>query len=93
MHISWEQRFADRASRINSSAIREILKYSSAPGVISFAGGLPSPDVFPVNEFRQACDLVLEEAGPSALQYSPTEGFVPLREVIAAFSSTYDIHV
>jgi len=92
MPIPWEQRFADRASRINSSAIREILKYSSAPGVISFAGGLPSPDVFPVEEFKQACEVVLDEAGPASLQYSPTEGFVPLREVIAEHSASYGIH-
>jgi len=91
MQISWEQRFADRASRINSSVIREILKHSSSPDVISFAGGLPSPDVFPVEEFKQACDVVLDEAGPASLQYSPTEGFVPLREIIAAHSATYGI--
>ncbi len=93
MQIPWEQRFADRASRINSSAIREILKYTSAPDVISFAGGLPSPDVFPVTEFKQACEVVLDEAGPASLQYSPTEGFVPLREVIAEHSASYGIQV
>ncbi len=93
MPTYWEQRFADRASRINSSAIREILKYSSAPDVISFAGGLPSPDVFPVPEFKQACQVVLDEAGPASLQYSPTEGFIPLREVIAEHSASYGIHV
>lgn len=91
MQIHWDQRFAERASRINSSAIREILKYSSAPDVISFAGGLPSPDVFPVEEFKKACDVVLDEAGPASLQYSPTEGFVPLREVIVEHSATFGI--
>ena len=91
MPIPWEQRFADRASRINSSVIREILKYSSAPDVISFAGGLPSPDVFPVEDFKRACEVVLSEAGPASLQYSPTEGFVPLREVIVDHSATFGI--
>ena len=91
MQIPWEQRFADRASRINSSVIREILKHSSAPDVISFAGGLPSPDVFPVEEFKQACEVVLSEAGPASLQYSPTEGFIPLREVILDHSATFGI--
>jgi 2-aminoadipate transaminase len=91
MPISWEQRFADRASRINSSVIREILKHSSAPDVISFAGGLPSPDVFPVEDFKKACEVVLSEAGPASLQYSPTEGFVPLREVIVEHSATFGI--
>ena len=91
MQIPWDQRFADRASRINSSVIREILKYSSAPDVISFAGGLPSPDVFPVEDFKKACEVVLDEAGPSSLQYSPTEGFVPLREVIVEHSATFGI--
>ena len=93
MQIPWEHRFADRASRINSSAIREILKYSSAPDVISFAGGLPSPDVFPLTEFKRACEVFLDEAGPASLQYSPTEGFAPLREVIAEHSASYGIRV
>jgi 2-aminoadipate transaminase len=72
--------------------IREILKLSSAPDVISFAGGLPAPDVFPVKQFEAACSLVLNEAGPAALQYSPTEGFVPLREMILAFSARRGIY-
>ncbi len=92
MQIDWEKRFANRASLINSSVIREILKHSSAPGVISFAGGLPSPDVFPVDDFKRACDVVLTEAGPDSLQYTPTEGFVPLREVIAEHSASYGIN-
>jgi len=92
MQIPWEQRFADRAGRISSSVIREILKHSSAPDVISFAGGLPSPDVFPVEEFKRACEIVLDEAGPASLQYTPTEGFVPLREVIVEHMASYGIH-
>jgi 2-aminoadipate transaminase len=76
---------------MGSSAIREILKLSSAPGVISFAGGLPAPEVFPVAEFKRACDVVLEEVGPASLQYSPTEGYVPLREMIVRNSRRYGI--
>ena len=60
---------------MGSSAIRELLKLTQIPGIISFAGGLPAPDVFPVEEFKQACDVVLSEVGPQALQYSTTEGY------------------
>jgi 2-aminoadipate transaminase len=63
------------------------------PGLISFAGGLPAPDVFPVEEFRDACDIVLSEVGAQALQYSTTEGYYPLREMIARHSCRYGINV
>jgi 2-aminoadipate transaminase len=76
---------------MQSSAIRELLKISNLPGVISFAGGLPSPDVFPVDEFRAACDKVLREKGAEALQYSTTEGCVPLRQLICDYSASFGI--
>jgi len=66
-----------------SSAIRELLKVTEKPDVISFAGGLPAPDVFPVEEIAEACQRVLHEQGALALQYSTTEGYLPLREMIA----------
>ncbi|RZA31268.1 MAG: PLP-dependent aminotransferase family protein, partial [Lysobacteraceae bacterium] len=73
-----------RAQGLTSSAIREILKVTERPEVISFAGGLPSPDTFPIERMRWACTKVLDEAPQAALQYGPTEGFTPLREWVAA---------
>ena len=73
-----------RAQALTSSAIREILKVTERPEVISFAGGLPSPATFPVERMREATEKVLRDAPQAALQYGPTEGFTPLREWIAA---------
>lgn len=75
--------FSARARAIQSSAIREILKVTERPEVISFAGGLPAPATFPVEEMRRSLDNVLTSRGREALQYSTTEGFAPLREWIA----------
>ncbi|HYD75255.1 PLP-dependent aminotransferase family protein [Ramlibacter sp.] len=75
---------ARRASRMNPSAIREILKVTERPGVISFAGGLPSPSTFPVDAFAAASARVLQEDGPAALQYAASEGFPALRQQVAA---------
>lgn len=79
-------RFAQRMNGVRASAIREILKVTEQPDVISFAGGLPAPELFPVEDVLVATQRVLRESGPSALQYSPTEGFAPLREQLAAIS-------
>ncbi len=75
---------ARRAEKMNPSVIREILKITERPGIISFAGGLPSPKTFPISEFAAACDKVLREDGPGALQYAASEGYAPLREMVAA---------
>ena len=75
---------AGRAEKMNPSVIREILKVTERPGIISFAGGLPSPKTFPVSEFRFACEKVLRDDGPAALQYAASEGYGPLREMVAA---------
>jgi len=75
--------FADRVAKAQRSFIREILKVTADPSVISFAGGLPNPAAFPVAEIAAAAAKVLHEAGPSALQYSTTEGYLPLRQWIA----------
>lgn len=76
-------RFAGRMSRMPVSAIREILKVAERPEIISFAGGLPAPELFPVKEIAQAYAEVFAEQGQAALQYSTTEGWRPLREWIA----------
>lgn len=72
-----------RAQGLTSSAIREILKVTERPEVISFAGGLPSPATFPIERIRWACTKVLDEAPQASLQYGPTEGYTPLREWVA----------
>ena len=74
---------SERARKLTSSAIREILKVTERPEVISFAGGLPSPATFPVEEMRVACDRILRDNPAAALQYSATEGYLPLREWVA----------
>ncbi len=74
---------AARAERMNPSVIREILKVTEKPGIISFAGGLPSPLTFPINEFAAACATVLKNDGKAALQYAASEGFPALREWVA----------
>jgi 2-aminoadipate transaminase len=93
MKTPWEYRYAQRTQRMGSSAIRELLKYTEKPDIISFAGGLPAPDVFPVEEFAVACERVLREQGAIALQYSTTEGYLPLREMIVRHSANYGIKI
>ncbi|MCC6174611.1 MAG: PLP-dependent aminotransferase family protein [Chloroflexi bacterium] len=83
MSVSWNTKFADRTSRMQASDIRELLKLTARPEVISLAGGLPAPELFPVDEYRRAFEWVLETNGSAALQYGPTEGYAPLREVLA----------
>ena len=75
---------ARRVERIGPSAIREILKLADQPGVISLAGGLPSPDSFPVEVIREATARVLREQPREALQYAASEGYAPLREWVVA---------
>ena len=79
--MNWTQ--AKRAEQMNPSFIREILKVTSMPGIISFAGGLPSPKTFPVTEFAAACARLLKNDGEAALQYAASEGYGPLREWVA----------
>ena len=80
--MQWTQ--AQRAEKMNPSVIREILKVTEKPGIISFAGGLPSPKTFPIAAFAQACESVLRTDGEGALQYAASEGYGPLRAWVAA---------
>ena len=82
MSTPWQMRFAQRTKNIKASSVREILKVTQRPEVISFAGGLPAPELFPLERFDAACHHVLSTAGMQALQYSTTEGYPPLREMI-----------
>jgi 2-aminoadipate transaminase len=79
--MNWK--LAARAEKMNPSVIREILKVTERPGIISLAGGLPSPKTFPVGAFAEACAEVLHKDGQAALQYAASEGYGPLREAVA----------
>lgn len=93
MQTPWDHRYAQRMQRMKASAIRELLKLVEDPEVISFAGGMPAPEVFPIKEFQEACNKVLAEKGQMALQYSATEGYTPLREMIARHASRIGIQI
>src|SRR5215470_15011804 len=93
MQTRWSDRYAQRTQSMRSSTVRELLKLTAEPDVISFAGGLPGADLFPVDEFHTACTRVLKERGPGVLQYSTTEGERPLREMIARHTARYGIVV
>ncbi len=93
MKTLWTERYAQRTQRMHSSAVRELLKLTEQPDLISFAGGLPAPEVFPVKEFEAASQKILRDYGPQALQYSTTEGYRPLREMIARHTARYGIVV
>jgi len=91
MSTLWKSRYSLRAREIKSSAIRELLKVAEKPDMISFAGGLPAPDLFPVERFAEACEKVLSKHSAFALQYGPTEGCEPLRAMIARHMARYGI--
>jgi 2-aminoadipate transaminase len=92
MPIAWTSRYALRTRDVQNSAIRELLKITQHPEMISFAGGLPADDVFPIERFKEACQKVLEHNAFQALQYGETEGYQPLREMIARHIARYGIN-
>ncbi|TFU26803.1 2-aminoadipate transaminase [Thermus tengchongensis] len=81
--LDWNTLFGKGAGRIQASTIRELLKLTQRPGVISFAGGLPAPELFPKEEAARKAAEILKEKGEVALQYGPTEGYGPLRAWVA----------
>jgi 2-aminoadipate transaminase len=93
MTTPWTYRYAHRTKSLTSSAIRELLKLTQRPEIISFAGGLPASEFFPTNRFKEACNRVLNDAklSQAALQYSTTEGYPPLREMIARHSARFGV--
>jgi len=91
MSTAWTSRYAQRTKGIKSSAIRELLKITQHPDIISFAGGLPAPEVFPAARFQEACKTVLENNASQALQYGASEGYEPLREMVARHIARYGI--
>ncbi len=82
--MNWSERFAKRTKNMKPSSIREILKLTQKGSVVSFAGGLPAPGLFPVRAIQEAAQKVLQEDGPAALQYSTTEGYPLLRDWVAS---------
>ena len=78
-----EYKFASRMERMKASEIRELLKLTARPDIISFAGGLPAPELFPVKEIAQVSQDLMEKEGQKLLQYATTEGRPTLREKIA----------
>ncbi len=94
MRTQWDHRYAQRTQRMKSSAIRELLKLTELPDVISFAGGLPAPEVFPAEEILEACTRILRNQAHLALQYGSTEGYLPLREMIARHTARlgFEVH-
>jgi 2-aminoadipate transaminase len=91
--IGWDARLAQRTQGMKSSVIRDLLKVTMQPDMISFAGGLPAPDFFPIREFQEACHHVLQHEGHVALQYGPSEGYGPLKQFLADKMSKYGILV
>lgn len=83
--------YAKRMDNIRASEIRELLKLTQQPHIISFAGGMPAPESFPIEEFKKINKEVLESNGALALQYGPTEGYYPLREAIAKRMKKLDV--
>src|SRR2546421_12604952 len=81
--MQWNSFFAERTALLTRSPIRELLKFTTQPEVISFAGGLPAPELFPIDRIREAANTVLSKYGPEALQYSTTEGMPALRSFLA----------
>ena len=93
MQTLWDHRYAQRTQQMKSSAIRELLKFAERPDIISFAGGMPAPEIFPIKEFQEACVKALAENGAACLQYGSTDGYMPLKEMIARHSARYGITV
>ncbi len=91
MSTIWDERIADGAREIRSSAIRDLLKLTVQPDMISFAGGLPAPEFFPAEEISAAGERALAEAPLATLQYGPTEGYGPLRELLAGWMGRLDV--
>jgi len=89
----WKDRFALRTQGMTSSAIRELLKVTADPEIISFGGGLPAPEGFPLAELEAAAVRVIAAHGRTALQYGSTEGYLPLREMLVRHMARYGIEV
>ena len=82
MALEWEMTYSDRASRMYGSMTRQLMHLIADPDVISFGGGLPAWELFPVNQIKEITDAILDGDGPSILQYGTSEGYHPLRKAV-----------
>jgi 2-aminoadipate transaminase len=89
--LDWSPYMAQRTGEMGGSAIRELLKLTQQPDIISFAGGLPAPEMFPLREIEEACRHIIRTEGVKALQYSATEGHWPLKEYLATAMHKYGV--
>ncbi len=89
--LDWSPHLAARTEGMKSSAIRELLKLTNQPDLISFAGGLPAPEFFPLREIEEACRHIIRTEGEKALQYSATEGHKALREYLSSSMHKYGV--
>jgi len=89
--IAWERTFAERAALMENVFLRDLLKAGLIPGIISFAGGLPASEFFPAQEVKEAVTRIMQEAPHVALQYGSPEGYVPLREFLAACMARHGV--
>ncbi|HEY5864355.1 MAG TPA: PLP-dependent aminotransferase family protein [Candidatus Tectomicrobia bacterium] len=93
MPTLWTQRYAQRTQRMHRSALDALIRPTEPSAILSFAGGLPAADMFPMTEVQEACQRVLTEHGARALQYGSTQGYRPLREMITRHTARYGITI
>ena len=93
MSVHLDHLLSDNAKALKKSAIRELLKLTAKPEIISFAGGLPNPKTFPIEDVKRISDEVLDSQGEKILQYSTTEGDHEFREVLCRWLAEEDIEV
>jgi len=91
--INWSKLFAQRTTWVTNTVLRDMLKLTQQADIICFSGGLPASELFPIERFRQASDFVLSAHGQQALQYSTTEGYSPLRRLVAGYVSENGVPV
>jgi len=89
--LDWAPHLASRTKNMKSSAIRELLKLTQEPDIISFAGGMPAPELFPLREIEEACRYIIRHDGAKAMQYSATEGYGPLKEYLSTMMHKYGV--
>jgi 2-aminoadipate transaminase len=91
--VNYDQFYSNNAKGMKRSEIRELLKLTARPGIISFAGGLPAPDLFPIDDIKEMSRIVMEREGKTALQYGPTEGDNRLREELATLMQKDGVNI
>jgi 2-aminoadipate transaminase len=91
--VNYDQFLSHSSKGMKRSEIRELLKLTAKPGIISFAGGLPAPDLFPIDDIKEMSRIVIEREGKTALQYGPTEGDNRLREELAKIMNKDGVNI